>query len=245
MSSNGFSSRYVDYKSNLNHSRKKSSNKKSFNRKSFDNNTSSKQSSNGSSKNYKKKEDYIEYRFSNNIGENKTKPFLDIEIPVNKIRKVFEKLSEKYGENNEVIKEYSIYKHNDLELTVFSDGSSFCRQVSLTEVQDPSIPNGIVVVYKEKHKISNDYFPSKYTYGSVVDVVDVIFTAKNGINIVLSTIFENNRKAEKLNSIENLCISRNVRSSDYVWCEIYVTVECTCDVKDVHDTINFVKGIME
>jgi len=240
MSSNIFSSRYVDYKSNLNNSHTKSSKKKYV-----DNNTLSKQSSKEGSKNYKKKEDYIEYHFSNNIGENKTKPFFDIEIPVNKIRKVFGQLSEKYGENNEVIKEYSIYKHNDLELTVFLDGSSFCSQVSLKEVQVPSIPNGIIVIYKEKHKISNDYFPSKYTYSSIIDVVDVIFTAKNGINIILSTIFENNRKVEKLKSIENLSISRNVISSENVWCEIYVKVECTCDAKDVNDTINFVKEIMK
>jgi len=241
-----FSSRYVDYQNDPNkkHPKKKSSGKKSFN-KSYNKTSHTKQSSGRSSKNYKKKEDYIEYRFSNNVGENKNKPFLDVEIPVNKIRNVFEKLSEKYGENNEQIKEYSLYKHNDLELTVFPDGSSFCRQISLKEVQDPSVPEGIIVVYKEKHKISNDYFPCKYTYDSAVDTIDVVFNAASGINIILSTIFENNKKTEKIKNIWDIGRSRKVKSSHDVWCEVYVTVECSCDVNDVHNTINFVKSIME
>jgi len=107
-------------------------------------------SSRKSSKNYKKKEDYIEYRFSNNDGESKNKPFLDVGISVEKIRKVFAKLQEIFGENNELIKEYSVYKHNDMKLTVFPDGSSFCRQVSVKEVKDTTTPDGIIVTYKEK-----------------------------------------------------------------------------------------------
>ena len=55
---------------------------------------------------YKKKESYIEYHFSNNIGKNTGKPYLDIEIPIGKIQKIFDGLRKRFGEN-ELIKEYS------------------------------------------------------------------------------------------------------------------------------------------
>jgi hypothetical protein len=163
----------------------------------------------GFQKNYKKKEESIEYRFSNNIGGNvkstkptSASPYIDVEIPVDKIQAVFSILREKYGET-ENIKEYSTYKNNDLELTVFPDGSSFCRQIIVKEVKDINIPSGIFVNYKEKFKISNDYFPCKYVYNSSVDVVDVVFTLSNEIKIVLSTIYENNRIKKRL--VRNVC----------------------------------------
>ena len=156
----------------------------------------------GVKKVYKKKEESIEYRFSNKIDVKSTKsivtsPYIDVEIPVDKIQDVFSMLREKYGET-ENIKEYSIYKHNDLELTVFPDGSSFCRQIIVKELKDINIPMGIFVNYKEKFKISNDYFPCKYVYNSSIDIVDVIFTLSNDIKIVLSTVYENNRNFEKV-----------------------------------------------
>lgn len=196
------------------------------------------------SKNYKKKEDYIEYRFSNNVGESKTKkPYMDVEIPVEKVREVFDKFREKFGEN-EIIKEYSTYKHNDMELTVFPDGSSFCRQVIIREVQDTKVPDGICVTYKEKFKISNDYFPCKYLYNSAIDVIDVIFNVTNDIKIVLSTTYENNRKIRKLKKVESLGMPNKIKKSKNTWCELYVTVGCSCDVDDVHNTINFVMDTM-
>lgn len=197
-----------------------------------------------SSKDYKKKEDNIEYRFSNNDGESKNKPFLDVGISVEKIRKVFAKLQEIFGENNELIKEYSVYKHNDMELTVFPDGSSFCRQVSVKEVEDTTTPDGIIVTYKEKHKMSNDYFPCKFVYNSAIDVIDVVFNVKDGIKIILNTIYENNRSVEKLKTIESLGRQRRAKKSNKVWCEIYVSVECSCDVNDVHETIDLMKDIV-
>ena len=121
-------------------------------------NTFSKKSSNIVQKNYKKKEELIEYRFSNNIGENLKNTsisFIDVAITVDKIQSVFYMLREKYGET-ENIKEYSTYKNNDLELTVFPDGSSFCRQIISKELKDINIPSGIFIIYKEKLKISND-----------------------------------------------------------------------------------------
>jgi len=201
---------------------------------------------NGSSKNYKKKEDYIEYRFSDNGGDikAKNKPYLDVEISVEKVRKVFEQFREKFGEN-EIIKEYSTYKHNDMELTVFPDGSSFCRQVTMHEVKDTRVPSGIFVTYKEKYKISNDYFPCKYIYNSALDVIDVIFNVTDKIKIVLSTTYENNRTVEKLKKIEDLGRPSKIKRSKNAWCELYVTVGCSCDVEDVHNTINFVKDVID
>ena len=196
-----------------------------------------------SSKNYKKKDDYIEYRFSHNAGKNK--PFIDVGIPVEKIRKVFATLQERFGENNELIKEYSVYKHNDMELTVFPDGSSFCRQVSVKEIEDKTTPDSVIVTYKEKHKISNDYFPCKFIYSSAIDVIDIVYNVKKGIKIVLSTIYENNRSTEKLKTIESLSRANQATKSDKIWCEAYVNVECTCDVKDVYETINLMKEAFE
>lgn len=194
------------------------------------------------SRNYKKKEDYIEYRFSNNIEENK--PFLDIKIPFEKTRNIFEKLQEIFGENNEIIKEYSIYKYNDLELTVFPDGSSFCLQVSTKKLEDNKTPKEIIVTHKEKYKISNDYFPCKFSYNSSIDVIDVIFTIKKGINIILSTIYENNKNNNKLTSIEDLGRPLLSNKLENIWCELYVSVECTCDTDDVYKTIDLMKKIV-
>jgi hypothetical protein len=247
---------------NANHNNKNNS----FNRRSNQNRSDT--SDMDGSKNYKKKEDYIEYHFSDNVGEIKrVKPYLDVEIPAEKIRKIFEQFREKFGET-EIIKEYSTYKHNDMELTVFPDGSSFCRQVIVREVQDEKVPSGICVIYKEKFKISNDYFPCKYIYNSSVDVIDVIFNVTNDIDeakassthrggrttsfasspydikIVLSTTYENNRTVEKVKKVESLGRPNKIKKSKNAWCELYVTVGCSCDVEDVHNTINFVKEIM-
>lgn len=197
----------------------------------------------GVQKNYKKKEESIEYHFSNNIGGTvkSTKnscnfPYIDVEISVDKIQSVFSMLREKYGET-ENIKEYSTYKNNDLELTVFPDGSSFCRQIIMKEVKDINIPSGIFVNYKEKFKISNDYFPCKYVYNSSIDVVDVVFTVINDIKIVLSTIYENNRNFEKVKKVEDLGRPDKIKQSKSAWCEMYVEVDCSCDVENVHNTI--------
>jgi hypothetical protein len=203
----------------------------------------------GVKKVYKKKEESIEYRFSNKIAVKSTKsivtsPYIDVEIPVDKIQDVFSMLREKYGET-ENIKEYSIYKHNDLELTVFPDGSSFCRQIIVKELKDINIPMGIFVNYKEKFKISNDYFPCKYVYNSSIDIVDVIFTLSNDIKIVLSTIYENNRNFSKVKKVEDLGRPDKIKKSKNAWCELYVDVECSCDVENVHNTIKMLVEVFK
>jgi hypothetical protein len=205
----------------------------------------------GVKKNYKKKEESIEYRFSNNIGGNvkstkttSASPYIDVEIPVDKIQAVFFMLREKYGET-ENIKEYSTYKNNDLELTVFPDGSSFCRQIIAKELKDINIQSGIFVNYKEKFKISNDYFPCKYVYNSSVDVVDVVFTLSNDIKIVLSTIYENNKNFERVKKVEDLGRPDKIKKSKSAWCEMYVVVDCSCDVENVHNTIKMLAEIFQ
>jgi hypothetical protein len=210
-------------------------------------NTFSTKNSQNVQKNYKKKEESIEYRFSNNIGEkvkNISFPYIDVEISVDKIQSVFYMLREKYGET-ENIKEYSTYKNNDLELTVFPDGSSFCRQIIVKEVNDINIPSGIFVNYKEKYKISNDYFPCKYVYNSSLDVVDVIFTISNDIKIVLSTIYENNRNFEKVKKVEDLGRPDKIKKSKNAWCEMYIIVDCSCNVENVYNTIKMLTEIFQ
>ena len=213
-----------------------------------DRNTNQKQS-NREVKNHKKKEDSIEYHFSYNksIKNNGNLPYFNTEIPIEKIRKVFDHFRMKFGEN-EIIKEYSTFKHNDLELTVFPDGSSFCRQIESRKLQDQKINEelddsklDIFVTYKEKHKISNDFFPCKYIYYSALDIIDVIFNVNKDIKIVLSTIYENNRNLEKIKSIEKIGRPNMIKHSSNTWCEMYMVVDCASDVDDVHNTIEFIK----
>lgn len=196
---------------------------------------------------HKKNENFIEYHFSNNKDK---KPYLDVEIPVEKIRKVFDNLRNTYGEV-EIIKEYSTYKHNDLELTVFPDGSSFCRQIDIRELKDEKV-NDILeetgldmsVVYKEKHKISNDYFPCKFKYYSALDMIDVIFNVNKEIKIILSTCYENNRNMEKIKSIDKLGRPCKIRHSSNTWCELYLSIDCSCDVDEAHNTIKYIQEIL-
>jgi hypothetical protein len=185
----------------------------------------------------------IEYHFSDNNynGETDNKstfPYFSVEISVEKIRSIFDMLKEKFGES-ETIKEYSMYKNNDLILTVYPDGSSFCSQLVTREIKDPKISSGILVLYNEKYKLSNDNFPCQYIYNSIVDVVDVIFNVNNDIKIVLSTIYENNRNINKVKNIESLGRPTKLTKSKNAWCELYVLVDCNSKVEEVHDTINF------
>lgn len=189
-------------------------------------------------KNYKKKEEYIEYRFSYN---NDKKPFVDVGIPLEKVKKLFTNLQEKFGENNEIIKEYSIYKHDDMELTLFPDGSSFCRKVSTKKIEDSNTSNNILVTYKEKTKIPNDNFPCSFVYNSVCDIIDIIYNINNEIQIVLNTSYENNRIYEKLKTIESLGRANRPTKSNKIWCEVYLKINCNSKVEDVYKTIDLIE----
>jgi hypothetical protein len=178
----------------------------------------------------------IEYHFSDN---KESIPYTSVEIPIEKIKSIFKTLKEKFGDI-EIIKEYSIYKNNDLILTVYPDGSSFCSQVTTYEIKDPKISSGIIVMYNEKNKISNDIFPCQYIYNSILDVIDIIFNVNKDIKIVLSTIYENNRNISKVKNIESLGRPVKLTKSKNAWCELYVKVECDSKVEEVHDTINFI-----
>ena len=177
----------------------------------------------------------IEYHFGETDNKSDA-PYFSVEIPIEKIRSIFEMLKENFGEN-EIIKEYSMYKKNDLILTVYPDGSSFCSQLVTREIKDPNIPPGIFVLYNEKYKHSNDNFPCQYIYNSIVDVVDIIFSVNNDVKIVLSTIYENNRNITKVKNIESLGRPTKFAKSKNAWCELYMIVECNSKVEEVHDTI--------
>lgn len=193
-----------------------------------------------SSRKHKKKEESMEYHFSDSVGK-----VINLEIPAEKVSLLFQSLSERLGENNETINEYSIYKNQNLELTVFPDGSSFCRQVILKKVDNKKVPDNVFINYKEKHKISNDIFPSRYSYNSVVDIIDVIFDIDDGIKIILSTIYENNKSNEKIKNVESLGNPRVFNKSKNVWCEVYISTEVKIDYERVVDTINYVKEIID
>ena len=80
---------------------------------------------------------YIEYHFT----DDHTSPCVNLEIPIKKIQDIFSILREKFGEN-EIIKEYSVYRHNDMELTLFPDGSCFpaARPLLITSLPFAALP---------------------------------------------------------------------------------------------------------
>ena len=189
-------------------------------------------------KNFKlDKTSYIKYHFSET--DNK-EPYFSVEISIEKIRNIFDMLKENFGET-ETIKDYSIYKHNNTILTVYPDGSSFCNQIDSHYIKDPNFSKGILVSYNEKYKISNDIFPCKFNYDSIVDIIDIIFTVNKDIKIVLSSNYENNKTFEKVKNIESLG-RPNMTKSKNAWCELYIIVDCNSAVEEVHNTIHMLSS---
>ena len=171
----------------------------------------------------------IEYHFS----EESKSPYFSVHIPIEKIRVIYDTLKEKFGET-ETIKEYSLYKFDDLVLTVYPDGSSYCNRQIKTELKRDSI----LVLQNEKYKNSNDSFPSKYNYHSILDIVDVIFTIKD-IKIVLSSIYEHSTC--KVKTIESLGRPAKISKSKNAWCELYISAECNSTIEDVNNTITLLQ----
>ena len=96
-----------------------------------------------------------------------------------------------------------------------------------------------------KNKISNDIFPCQYIYNSILDVIDIIFNVNKDIKIVLSTIYENNRNFEKVKKVEDLGRPDKIKKSKNAWCEMYIIVDCSCNVENVYNTIKMLTEIFQ
>jgi len=170
----------------------------------------------------KKTEKYTEYVFSE-VSDNKL-PYFDSKISAEKMRLIFNSLREKYG-IIELIKDYSIYSHNNLELKVYIDGSSFCKRVSMKK-SEKNINENICILDIIKNKVSNDIFPCKYSYDSILDIVDIIFNISENISVILRTLYENNKLFDKTKNVKNIGIKKrnikNIRKSNKYWCTISV-----------------------
>ena len=191
-------------------------------------------------KSYQKNENYVKYHFSDK--KELLNKYYDINISSDKIAYVYKELRKLYGETD-IIKDYSLYKHNNLELTVFPDGSSFCRRVRETKVKDEKFPE-IFVSFLEKFKLSNDYFPCQYNYNSTQDVIDIIFSVNSNIDIILSTKYENNNLNEKIKEINEISRPIKLKTTNKTWCELYLLVKCSANIDNIHKTINILEELV-
>jgi len=189
---------------------------------------------------YKKSEHLIEYYISVN-----DKNITDVSIPIKNIKNVFKNLQTEFGENNEIIKEYSLYGCDNKELTVFPDGSSFCRQIEIQKLEDKNLPSFIYILYKIKNKIPNDCFPSSFIYNSIFDITDIIYTYKTGIRIIISTYYNNSINHDKLKNIEDLGKSTRSIPKNKVWCELYIQAECDSKTEDVQEALELLQNIIK
>lgn len=185
---------------------------------------------------YKNKESYIEYHFLHSSHSH----IFEKKISSLKIQKVFLKLSERFGENNHSIQEYSLYNHEDMELTLYLDGSNFCNKKKSITVEDPYIKNkNICSLFVEKNKIHNDTFPSLYD-NTVYDIIDIVFKLQNGISLVIQT--KKVDTIQKVESIDKLGISKNTNGN--TWCEVFLKVNCESEVSKVHSEIDYIYSLL-
>ena len=191
-------------------------------------------------KNDNKSEKYTEYVFSENCSDDI--PYFDSKISAEKMKVVFNTLRKKYGVV-ETINDYSIYSHNDLELKVYVDGSSFCKRVSINKTNNNNI-NNIYKLSVIKQKVNNDIFPCKYSYDSVLDIIDIKFTISDNICIVLRTLYENNRFFEKTNNIKKIGLKsrniKNINKSNKYWCTISIITLNGCDENIIRENIEMI-----
>lgn len=190
-------------------------------------------------KSYKKNDNNVKYYFSDKKGYDNT--FFDLSISSDKISELYNELVKKYGEID-IIKDYSIYKYDNLELTIFPDGSSFCKKVKNTKIKDEKFSD-LYVNFVEKTKIPNDCFPCQYNYNTSKDVIDIIFPIDNNIKIVLSTYYDNNTN-ENIKNINDLSRPVKLKSSKKTWCELSLNVSCYSNIEDIHKTIKNIKELL-
>lgn len=200
-----------------------------------------------------KMENKIEYHFLHescfqHVPNKKSKPFFNTEIPKSSIISLTECLRKQMGEV-ERKKEYTIYRNLNMDLTVLPDGSSFCHQTFSKPLEDKRLTNtkfsssnpiDILVVYKEKTKISNDLFPSQFTYEEIIDVIDIIYPWAKGLSIILSLRYHKDKGNENSSSVKKMGRCSKIEHSPYVWCELFLQVDCEVEVEKVHECVNYV-----
>lgn len=186
----------------------------------------------------KSKESYIVYHFLHSS----CKHIYETKIPNTKIQKIFTELTKKYGENNHTIQEYSLYSYEDMELTLYMDGSNFCRKKKSILIEDPYIKDKkICSLYVEKKKVHNDSFPSLYD-NIVYDIIDIVFILQEGISLVIQTKKENIIK--NIDTIYKLGIPKKSVSNKNIWCEIFLQVDYNSHVDDVHSEIEYIYSLL-
>jgi hypothetical protein len=169
---------------------------------------------------------------------------------------LFSELRKKFGET-EKYKDYSIYKEDNLELTLFLNGSSFCHQVSRQPLKDKGLEGTdidsfddmeILVELREKTKISNDLFPPKYMYDEILDITDIVFSWSKNISIVLSVKYQRQVNHHGNYASETTVRSfgfSNIRNTNEFWAEISVEATFFSDVSEVHRAVLFVRNVLE
>lgn len=186
----------------------------------------------------KSKESYIIYHFLHSSHPH----IYETKIPNTKIQKIFIELTKKFGENNHSIQEYSLYSYEDKELTLYLDGSNFCRKKKSILVKDPYIKDKkICSLYVEKKKVHNDSFPSLYD-NIVYDIIDIVFILQKGISLVIQTKKENIIK--NIDTIYKLGIPKKSVSNKNIWCEIFLQVDYNSHVDDVHSEIEYIYSLL-
>jgi hypothetical protein len=195
----------------------------------------------------------IEYHFLKSFCSTKKRktvvPYMETDLPAKSVQNLFSSLRKKLG-IVESCKEYSLYRHWNMVLTVLPDGSSFCHQVLCKPLEDKELQSSgsaaanpkILVVYSEKVKISNDIFPPEFSYDEILDVVDIGFPWSEHIEVVLSTRYQNDETSSHTSgSVKNMGRPVKIQDSSKLWCEMYIKVDCECSVEDVHECVRFVE----
>lgn len=182
-------------------------------------------------------------------------PYLETDQTARVVQKLFSLLRKRFGVV-EMYKDYSVYKHRNMELTVLPDGSSFCHQVFRKPLEDKGLPNSdpeslgtikILAELNEKVKISNDLFPPAYVYDEILDAIDIVFPWSSNISIVLSTCLDTqwmNERSQEVRNVKNIGRSTNNQDRDHLWCEVYVRVDYDSDVDDVHKVVKYIHQII-
>lgn len=174
--------------------------------------------------------------------------FFQTSIPQNNIINCFRALRELLGAN-EICKDYSILEHNNFHMTIFPDGSCFCHQVYIsfiTDDIDDSSDHTTCAISVLRKKIANDYFPSRYSYDQITDIVDTVFKWSDDVNIVFRLkLIENND--QKLKNATDLLKLYDIQGIQTSWCELFVQVNNVTDEnkESILSALSFLKASLQ
>ena len=160
---------------------------------------------------------------------------VDLSVTKERSRAISQALRDRLGKVD-VCRDYTVYSHQNLELTVYPDGSSFCHQVNRLPLAEKKYPSfmGIQMIRK---KIANDIFPSRYTYDAVTDTIDVIFPWTEQVDVIIRLRVEEND--QNTNSAPSVAELHEVQGKNDTWVEIMVK---SVDVsKEVYECLEFLQ----